>query len=191
MEKNFYQTKIEESFGNLYVKVSVDDSTFIGAVKSVIQSLRCIKQVDIKDCVDTKGVIYQTIYVFPDTGIFPCTVERLQNFEKRIHCALDEFNLSNGEIFKMRERISKSTNALKVYDKVIVKMVIGEYDQILIDDMCNLLGILSDDFTNVQVVSSIRQIEITDKKIIVSGNDIHEKIIKLFNAIRAAVLVNY
>lgn len=180
MEKQFYQTKIEESFGNLYVKVFVDEPSIVGMVKAIIQLSKCAKRVDIKDCVDTNGGIFQAIYVFPDSGIKPLDINILRELEIRIHNALNEID---DEILIMRKRLLKNPIALRIFDIIIRKMYIGKYDQSLIDNMNNLLKVIRTQKTNVQAVSLGSQTDISDEKI-------RETVTKLFDAIRAVILVN-
>lgn len=183
-----YKIKTEKSFGVSYLKVSLDDQTHIGMVAPLIQTLDCVKTAIIKECVcESTGLITKFIEVCPDTGVLPCVEENFDVAIRRIQYLLDEID---DEVFEMRGIfLNHLLKPLDIYDKIIRKMMIGEYDKMLIDDMCNLLGILSDDFTNVKVVSSIKQIEIADKKVFFHDEDIHEKVTKLFNAIRVAILV--
>ena len=178
-----YHTTIKKNC----VKVSVYAPLSTDTVKILIQA--SLKNVRIEDdrVFDSSDHISQNINVYPDTGFRVCQDEDLQTLERSIQGALNEIT---DEVLEMREILMNHLpKSLKIYDNVIQKMAIGEYKQNLIDDMINLVGLLTEDFANDKVISSIKQIEIADKNVILHNEDIHENVIKLFNAIRTAIMV--
>ena len=179
----YYQTTIEKK----YVKVTVNSPLFIDTVKALIQD--SLKKVRIEDenAFNSTDHISKNIYVYPDTDFRVCQDEDLQTLERSIQGFLNEIN---DEVLEMRELlINHRLKSLKVYDRVISKMVIGEYNQSLVNDMCNLLKILSKNFTNTPVNSSITQFEKPYESIAINKDNAYEIVTKLFNAIKTAIMV--
>lgn len=156
MKEQFYQIKTEESFGNHYLKVFVDDSTFIDTVAALIQTLDCVKTVKIKEYVcESTEANSEAIEVCPDTGIRPCVEENFGMAISRIKNILEEID---DEVLEMRNMLSDHTDALKAYDRVIFKMVIGEYNNSLIKDMFMVMALVICDLTGISIDSSIELI---------------------------------
>ncbi|MBR5167355.1 MAG: hypothetical protein IKW86_04710 [Salinivirgaceae bacterium] len=179
----YYQTTIEKK----YVKVTVNIPLFIDTVKALIQD--SLKKVRIEDenAFNSTDHISKNIYVYPDTDFRMCQDEDLQTLERSIQGVLNEIN---DEVLEMRELlITHRLKSLKVYDRIILKMVVGKHNQSLVNDMCNLLKILSDNFTNTQIISSIKQVEMPCESIAIHKDNAYEVITKLFNAIKTAIMV--
>lgn len=133
MKEQFYQIKTEESFGNHYLKVFIDDSTFIDTVAALIQTLDCVKTVKIKEYVcESTGAIFDAIEVCPDTGILPCVKENFGMTKNRIQNLLDKIDDS---ILMKRKDLLDHPNALELYDRAVIEMAQGKYDQNIIDKL--------------------------------------------------------
>ena len=146
----YYQTSIEESFGNRYVKISIDDPTFTVTVKTIISKF--VKCASIKEESNSKG----TIYAYPDTGNKPCFNKDLQNLNIKIQ---RELNKINDKILKIRGLLLKHRDALNVYDRCILRMMRNEYGGELNEDIFIVVGFIICDLSYVSVVSAINQIK--------------------------------
>lgn len=147
----YYQTTIEKSFGNRYVKISIDDPTFTVTAKTIISKfVKCayIKKEESK----LKG----TIYAYPDTGNNPCSDKDLQTLNIKIQ---RELNKISYKILKIRGLLIKQHNALKVYDRCILRMMRNEFSSELIQDMFIVASFLIFNLSDVSIVSAICQIK--------------------------------
>ena len=150
MEK-YYGTEIDSEKQCVYV--FVNDLTFINTVRGIIQIMDCIK--DIKDSYSKVDRTTKIIEVSPKQGI------SIDFFELTIHSRLDEIS---DEVFEVRKKLSNmglNSDDIKIFDRVILRMMNNKYECELIEDMHIILGELIRKLTGINIVSLIKQYEKT------------------------------
>lgn len=153
MGKKYYKTEIDRKKPcvNVFVNDFVNDSSFIGTVRGIIQILDYIK--DIKESYSKADQTTKIIEVSPKSGI------SIEDLETTIQSRLDEVG---DEVLEMRKKLFKmklTYDDIIIYDKVILRMMNNKYNSELINDMHKILGILIRKLIGINIVSLVKQNE--------------------------------
>lgn len=149
MGKKYYKTEIDRE--KQCINVFVNDPSFMKVVKGIVLNLF---YANVKDSYSRVDQSTKIIEVSSKEKI------NIQDFEEAVQSRLDEVD---DEIFIMREKLlnMKLYDAQEMYDNVVLKMMNGEYDSELFDDMYMIMGILIGKLTNINIISLIKQNERT------------------------------
>lgn len=173
----YYRTEIDSDKQCVYI--FVNDITFINTVKGIIQILDYIK--DIKDSYSKVDRTTKIIEVSPKQGI------SIDFFELTIKSRLDEIS---DEVFEMRKKLSNlglPCDEIKIYDRVILRMMNNKYESELIEDMHLILGALICKLTGINIVSLIKQYEKTLVEKDKQKNDFLTQAVQLFLVFNALI----
>ncbi len=175
MCNKYYKTGIDRE--KQCINVFVNDPSFMNVTKGILLNLY---YANVKDSYSRVDQSTKIIEVSSKEKI------NLQDFEKAVQSRLDEVD---DEIFIMREKLlnMKLYDAQNKYDEVILKMMNGEYDSELFNDMYMIMGILIGELTNINIISLIKQNERAIVREDKSEADFHTQTQPLFCATNALI----
>ena len=146
MEQKSYQIETEDNKD--CVRVFVENDSEIENVASIIKSFFFIGNTKIEYAVNnSKHSVLKAISVYPNADItIQDKVVTIQDLKLLIKDVLND-----GELLKNREYISKTPDVLTIYDKIILKLFWGFFDENIIEDMhsvwngiiCHQTGVVS------------------------------------------------
>ena len=160
MGEKYYQTETEESLNKDCVLVFMKDDSDIEKAAAIIQSFFFVEKAFIADAVQTSThSVLKAIYAYPKTDIIiqdkVITIQDLKHFIKDV--------LSDGELLRKRDYLSKQLDVMELYDTVVLKMFLGKFDQYLIKDMHSIWNRIIYHLTGVVSLSHIELLKAIEK----------------------------